>query len=133
MSSSRGENKTKVWNVSHLLNTDVETKKPVAVYQAAESVGCLADLGSFLSLPVFAVGTCDGLVKLAAVSASARGRGDIVIGQWQAAEGRPVRQMLRFEDSQLLAVMDDEQVGLWRYSIAEDGVTQEILQRLATG
>lgn len=122
-----GGGEVRVWTMAHLLNLDIQTKNPLMVYKArGDSVTSLCPMANFMSLPIFAMGTSSGQIRLVAVTQSARPQ-EMVIGSW-AAYRRPayIEQLERLGDSSVVASRSGTEVAVWKYSLADEGFKADL-------
>ena len=117
---------TKVWNVAHLLNPEIEIKKPLMVYTPKdELVTSLSSMGHFMSLPIFGMGTSTGNISLVAIAPGTKSK-EMVIGSWQASPVSGLKQIERMEESGLVATMDSQDVRLWKFFLSDDGIKEDL-------
>ena len=120
------ENELKVWNIAQLLNSDIEAKKPVMIYNSRkEETTCMCNLGNFMSLPILGLGDSAGQVKLAAIAQGTKSR-EMIIGSWKASHSSPITQIERMEDLSIVATLDKEAVKVWSYTLSDDGLKEEL-------
>lgn len=117
---------TKVWNFPHLLNPEIEIKKPLMMYSPkGEIVTSLCTMGNFMSLPIFGMGTSSGQISLVAIAPGTKSK-EMVIGSWQASAASAVKQIERMDEANLVATMDCQDVRLWKFYLSDDGIKEEL-------
>lgn len=129
MVSSGQDGETKVWNIAQLLNSDIDVKKPLLVYNPKkELTTCLCNLGNFLSLPILGIGDNQGQIKLAAIAQGTKSR-EMIIGSWKASSD-PIKQLEKLEETNIVASLDINSVKMWRFALSEEGLKDELLYSL---
>ena len=124
--TSGADGSTKVWNFPHLLNADIDIKKPAAVYPSGnDQATALESFGHSMGLPVFGVGTSEGFVNLCAIYPTSRNK-DMVIGSWIAHPNSIVKQLATLADLHLLASLSSSAVKVWSYKIGDEGVQADL-------
>ena len=130
--TSAADCSTKVWNFPHLLNPDIEIKKPAAVCATKQDVvTALETFDTLMGLPVFGMGTSAGLMKMCAIYPSSRTK-DMTMGTWEAHPGGSVVQIAALPDLKVYSSMSGSAVRVWRYRIGDDGVCNEMVADLGS-
>jgi len=124
--TSGSEGKTKVWNCAHLLHSEVEVKKPLWTYNTSnDMVTSLASLGSFMSMPLFAMGTATGQIRLVTVTPCAKNT-DLLIRAWKVDSSSPVLQIEHLAETNILATLSAYSAKVFQYSIRDEEVKEDL-------
>lgn len=129
MTSSK-DGKTKIWPTSRLVGQDSPPKSAFATYASiGETVSCLETLGTCMGIPMFAMGSQDGVLKVAVVAPASKTR-DLTVASWQVTPGTPIQRISQRLHSSILATLGDTGVKVWSYSVGHEGLRPKLLATL---
>lgn len=89
----------------------------------------LESLGSCMGIPMFAMGSQDGTLKVAVVAPTSKTR-DLTVATWQVSPGTPVRKICQRLHSSCLATMADSGIKVWAYSVSHEGLRPKLQANL---